>query len=177
MRYVFIVVAFLFLGCAPKYDALHVRQSKVDTLTEDILMLSSSIDANEARVLANEAINFPIILAQKYDLVSPPTFHNFLINAGIKERGLCYQWSEDLITQLKKHHFKTIDLRWGVANAKEFDEHNSVVVTPKNEDFNKGLLLDPWRDSSRIYWTMVSRDSEYRWSENLQRSRYFGTIK
>lgn len=167
----------LFLGgCSVKQDALHVTPDKVQQLTSELTHLGHDIDYQEARMLAYEALLYPQILVERYGLVYPPTFHNFLINTGLKERGLCYQWSEDMITHLKGLKYQSFDLRWGVANKGEFDEHNSVVVVAKGAPFRTGVLIDPWRNSGTLYWAKLGDDPEYKWVENLERSRYYGTI-
>lgn len=168
----------LFLsGCSAKVERLHVAPIRVESLTQELINLSADVDKSEAKMFAYEALLYPQLLAQKYGLVYPPTFHNFLINTGLKERGLCYEWSEDMITHLKAQHYASFDLRWGVANKGEFNEHNSVVVVAKGTPFRTGILIDPWRHSGELYWAKLGDDPEYQWVENLERSRYFGTIK
>ena len=56
--------------------------------------LGDNVEYSEARLFAYEALSYPQTLAERYGLVYPPTLHNLLINTGLKERGLCYQWSE-----------------------------------------------------------------------------------
>jgi hypothetical protein len=177
MKNLFLLLATLlmFSGCSVKQSAL--EPVKVQTLTQELLNLGLHINPQEARMFAYEAILYPQILAEKYGLVYPPTFHNLLINTGLKERGLCYEWSEDMITHLKAQQYESFDLRWGVANRGDLDEHNSVVVVAKGAPFWSGLLIDPWRNSGELYWSKLGDDPEYKWVENLERSRYFGTIK
>lgn len=167
-------LAFIMQGCSVKYDTLHVNDTS--SLSAQLVRLGRDVDPNEASHLAGEAFVYSKILAKRYGLVSPPTFHNFLINAGFKERGLCYEWSEDLMAHLKAQGYKSFDLRWGVANKGELDEHNSVVVVAKKKPFESGILLDPWRNSGELYWTAITNDSTYIWHEDLKRSRYFGTM-
>lgn len=164
-------------GCSVKQETLAVTPDKVQQLTTELTHLSDTIDYQEARMFAYEALLYPQILAKRYGLVSPPTMHNFLINTGLKERGLCYEWSEDMITHLKNLKYQSFDLRWGVANKGEFDEHNSVVVVAKGAPFRTGLLIDPWRNSGALYWAKIGDDPVYRWVENPERSRYYGTIE
>lgn len=176
--------SFLFLslmvlllgGCSAKQDSLHVTPDQVSALSAELSNLSDTIDYQEARMFAYESLLYPQVLAERYGLVYPPTFHNFLINTGLKERGLCYQWSEDMITHLKGLNYQSFDLRWGVANKGEFNEHNSVVVVAKGAPFRTGILIDPWRHSGVLYWAKVGDDPDYQWVENIERSRYYGTI-
>ena len=171
------IVAMSTVGCSVKHEALEVTPQKVSTLSTELMQLGDGIDYQEARIFSYESLSYPKTLATQYGLVYPPTFHNFLINTGIKDRGLCYQWSEDMIAHLKSLRLHSFDLRWGVANKGEFDEHNSVVVVAKGAPFHSGILIDPWRKSGELYWTKLHADPEYRWVENKERSRYFGTIK
>lgn len=171
------LMVLLLSGCSAKVERLHVEPIRVETLTHQLITLGADVDKGEAKMFAYEAILYPQELAKKYGLVYPPTFHNFLINTGLKERGLCYEWSEDMITHLKAQHYTSFDLRWGVANKGAFDEHNSVVVVAKGAPFWSGILIDPWRHSGELYWAKLRDDPEYKWVENKERSRYFGTIK
>lgn len=172
----FVLLSLVLCGCSAKQSALHVEPTKVEILTGDLMHLGESVDKGEAKMFAYEALLYPQILAQRYGLVYPPTFHNFLINTGFKNRGLCYEWTEDMITHLGKQNYQSFDLRWGVANKGEFDEHNTVVVVAKGAPFWSGILIDPWRNSGELYWSKLERDPEYKWVENKQRSQYYGTI-
>jgi len=179
MKSLFIIISFVFLlcGCSVKQETLQITPDKVEQLTIELTHLSDTVDYQEARLFAYEALLYPQTLVDRYGLVYPPTFHNFLINTGFKERGLCYQWSEDMITHLKGLKYQSFDLRWGVANKGEFDEHNSVVVVAKGAPFRTGILIDPWRKSGVLYWAKLIDDPEYKWVENVERSRYYGTIE
>ena len=176
-QFLFLLVFSLLLGgCSAKQDSLHVMPDQVSALTTELTRLGDTVDYQEARMFAYEALLYPQILAQHYGLVYPPTFHNFLINTGLKDRGLCYEWSEDMIAHLKGLKYQSFDLRWGVANKGEFNEHNSVVVVAKGAPFSSGILIDPWRNSGVLYWAKLGDDPDYKWVENPERSRYYGTI-
>ena len=81
----FSILFFFLSGCSVKHDSLEVTPDKVQQLTTELTKLSDTIDYQEARLFAYEALLYPQILAERYGLVSPPTFHNFLINTGITE--------------------------------------------------------------------------------------------
>jgi len=178
MKQILFLLSFVLLvvGCSVKQDNMALESGKLTQLTANLSALSPSVDYKEARLFAYEALWYPHVLAQRYGLVSPPTFHNLLINMGLRDRGLCYQWSEDMITHLKALHYQSFDLRWGVANKGELDEHNTVVVVAKGEPFESGILIDPWRNSGELYWVRLKDDPEYHWVENRERSHYYGMI-
>jgi hypothetical protein len=65
--------------------------------------------------------------------------------------------------RLQTLNLTTYELHWGVAyKGSELREHNSVVITALNQPFEKGLVLDPWRNSGDLHWAAVGRDS-YPW--------------
>lgn len=106
-------------------------------------------------------------LARDYRVVGPPLFHNFLVNIGVRQRGLCFQWARDLFAKLQQIPLRTLELRWGAARAGTWREHNCVVVTAKGQPFETGIVLDAWRHSGRLFWSPVKTD-HYPWIEDKQ---------
>ena len=141
---------------------------KITLLQNDLIALSDETDNSEARQLAQISINYSLHLAGEYRLVQPPYFHNILVRIGIKDRGLCYHWTEDLFNRLTSMELKSFILHRGVAyRGSNLREHNCVVVTARGQDFNEGIVLDPWRDSGDLYWGRVNAD-RYPWEERRQ---------
>ena len=119
----------------------------------------------EARQVAETAITYSEDLAADYELVRPAILHNVFVRMGLKDRGLCYHWTEDLIKRLRSLDLKTYQLHWGVAyRGSELREHNSVVITATGEAFEKGMVLDPWRNSGDLYWALIETDT-YPWKK------------
>ena len=99
-------------------------------------------------MVAETAVTYSSRLAEEYRVVPPARLHNLLIQVGIKDRGLCYHWTEDLMKRLQALNLRTYQLHWGVAHkGNDLREHNSVVITANGQPFETGLLLDPWRNS------------------------------
>lgn len=163
-------------GCSVKQEKLNTEPGKMEKLTQDLMALGKNIDEKEAKTFAKEALSYSRELAGKYKLMAPANFHNLLINMGYRERGLCYEWSEDMMAHLKKQKFKTFDLRWGVAYKGEPMEHNSVIAVAKGASFESGILIDPWRDSGELYWGKMEDDIIFKWVEDKQRTTYLGTV-
>ena len=135
----------------------------VKRLEWELIALGSAVDPIEARRVAETAIRESAILAEEYQLVRPAVAHNLLIAIGIKERGLCYQWAEDLMKRLEALELESFQLHWAVAyRGSNLREHNCVVITVRRQPFAKGILFDPWRHSGNLYWTPVVKDS-YPW--------------
>jgi hypothetical protein len=138
---------------------------KVESLKNDLASLNRDADPVEARRVAETAIGYSIYLAEKYEVVRPAVLHNVLIRLGLKKRGLCYHWTEDLMQRLQSLNLKTFRLRWGVAHrGSELREHNSVVITARHQVFEQGIVLDPWRNSGDLYWARIEAD-RYPWRE------------
>ncbi len=138
---------------------------KIASLQDDLVALNQQADLLEARQVAETAITYSKQLAEEYQLVRPAVLHNVLIRVGLKERGLCYHWTEDLLKRLQSLDLRTYQLHWGVAHrGSELREHNSVVITTRSQVFEKGMVLDPWRNSGDLYWALIKND-RYPWEE------------
>jgi len=145
--------------------AKDVNIKKISALQEDLADLNRQADMLEAKQVAETAVNHSGNLAQEYELVRPAILHNVFVRMGLKNRGLCYHWTEDLIKRLQSLDLKTYQLHWGVAyRGSELREHNSVVITARGEAFEKGMVLDPWRNSGDLYWALIATDT-YPWVE------------
>lgn len=142
-----------------------VFRDNVGRLAKELMALNADVDEAEAALTAETVIRDAAILAREYKLVRPAILHNLLIQIGLKKRGLCYQWTEDLMKSLKALNLRTLVLNWGVADrGSDLFEHNCVVVTARGADFNQGLVLDAWRNSGVLYWASVTKDN-YPWKQ------------
>ena len=133
--------------------------------------LSPGVNPKEATVLARCAYATANKLKRQYSIMWPPLFNNFLVHSGIKKRGLCFQLSEDLLNQFDALKLTTLELHWGEARAGTWKENNGVVVTAKNQPFNRGIVFDCWRNSGRLFWSKVPADYEP-WVENRAYARF-----
>ncbi|NKQ40878.1 MAG: hypothetical protein HF962_04835 [Sulfurovum sp.] len=169
-----IAFVLLFVACAPRID-LSVIPTQQKKLYSALLRSSHQIDHREAEIVSREAILYSRKLAAKYQVSTPPLFHNFLVNIRAKERGLCYQWSDDLYGHLKHFNFQTIQIKPVGSNIGSYwTEHNALVVLPKgNSDLRQGVLLDPWRKSGELYFVPILRDLEYQWSIRVDRNEVY----
>lgn len=166
--FVLLLVVALQAGCStvqPVGSDTEIESRRVAQLTRDIMAMSPRIIAHEARQVAMIAIHYSRQLADEYDLVSPPLFHNLLVQTGIRKRGLCIHWTEDLKARLAQQNFSSLTFHWAVANYEPLFrfEHSSVVVTAQGAGIEQGLLLDPWRHSGKLYWSMTYNDQGYEW--------------
>jgi hypothetical protein len=150
-------------GKAENHRAAEAYHQKVEWLQDDLAALNQQADQLEARQVAETAITYSYQLADEYQLVRPAVLHNLLIRAGLKDRGLCYHWTEDLLKRLQALDLRTYQLHWGVAHrGSDLREHNSVVITARGQGFEKGMVLDPWRNSGDLFWALINTD-QYPW--------------
>ena len=169
-----ITVIFLLNSCgAVHYNSLLTPKdsTKISKLEKELLTVSNN--QKEAHKLAIIAIKTPRALANRYNLVSPPLYHNFLVNSGQRSRGLCYHFVEDTMAEINKYNFSSFKFRWGRANANKFNEHNVIVVTGnKDSNFSNGIILDGWRNSGELFFCKVKDDPKYKfieWQEGNER--------
>ena len=184
MKYFFGFIIIIFINaCSVKYDSEMQNQSEyenkrvIEKLQKTIQSLSLDVNESEAKKVASIAVLYSKFLAHEYKLVKPPLYHNTLIQLGLKERGLCFHFAEDLIKELKKQDLKTLDLRWVVHKKADYWEHSSIVVSAKNQPIQNGIILDAWRDSGKLYWNNFLKDTRYIWIEDTLRSKYYGNVK
>ena len=90
-----------------------------------------------------------------------PEFTVFLVNIGMRKRGWCGHWAQDIGARLIELNLKTLVLHWGVAYDHTSSENNCLVVTARNQPFQDGIILDGWRRAGRLFWCPVIKDDEY----------------
>ena len=155
------------MGCSVKSIPLEKRQHKIVVLKNMLLHLGSNVDKNEAEDLARSSINYSIVLAQKYHALSYPWLQNTLVNLGVKERGLCHQWAEDLLAFLLRQNYKAFSFHTIGANIGNLDEHNALSVSLKGQGVKNSIVLDAWRNSGDLYFSKIESDKKYQWKERL----------
>lgn len=164
----------LVQGCASSRPPAElppmVETQRVTDLTNAILDLDESIDSSEAQRAARVSIEYSQQLARKYEVSTSPIMHNLLVNLGIKQRGLCIDWTTDLLARLKQEGFYSLDLHWAIANYETTFrlEHSTVVVSARGESIYRGLVLDSWRHSGDLYWAPTLADAGYSWKPQAE---------
>ncbi len=171
LRYsVFLLVFLLLGGCAGRLP--EVSGTQEERLSKLISSMDSSINKKEASEVAHEAIFYSRKLAQRYKVQTSPWIHNFLVNVGLKKRGLCYQWADDLISHLDSLHLRTLKFVPIGANIGDYwREHNAVAVLPAyaHIPLSQAIMLDAWRHSGNLYFALISQDIKYRWKVRTDR--------
>lgn len=155
-------VLLFFSGCA--VTPVSVSKHKTMQLSQMLQSLGNDISVKESISLSHNIFHHTSKLTKKFKLTSPPIFHNFLVNVGAREKGLCYHWSDALYEYLSKKEYFSFEFHLVGANIGEyFFEHNALVVTAKKGDLVNAVLIDPWRDSGKLYFSKVKDDKKYQW--------------
>src|SRR5438477_1187963 len=140
--------------------------TRAHVLGDRIAALGPKVRPVEAQRVAECAYATAQGLRRKYGTVwGPPSLNNVLVNTGLRKRGLCFQWAEDLLARLDALEITTLELHWAEAYAGTWREHNVVVVTAKDRLMHDGILLDCWRHSGHLFWSALAAD-DYRLVEN-----------
>jgi len=164
----FIVLSFLLVGCVvtPK----QVSQSQIEKLSVLLYALDRTVHHQESTQLSRDIFQKTSTLTKEFELTSPPLWHNFLVNVGLRKKGLCFHWSDSLYLYLKQRGYTHYDFHLVGANVGEyFSEHNALVIVPKGMKIEDGVIIDPWRDSGELYFSKVKEDKKYIWSHRTDR--------
>ena len=161
------VFVFLFSGCSVKP---YIPPNQVEALTQQLQSLDTKIPHDEALALSKDVFQTASQLRQTFQRNTPPLVHNFLVNIGAKEKGLCYHWSDALYLHLSKQRYASFEFHLVGANIGEyFFEHNALVVMAKQGKIQEGILIDPWRDKDQLYFSQLAQDREYLWKHRPER--------
>lgn len=141
------------------------RAAEVAALEQAILALGPGVDPEEAARAARIAYGYTDVLVQQYRITDPPLIHNMKVNAGLKPRGLCWHWAEDVENRLAAESFRTLELHRAIANHDVAFriEHSTAIVSRKGDDMYAGIVLDPWRYGGELHWVRTPADEDYRW--------------
>jgi hypothetical protein len=156
------ITAALAGGCSTQSSrerSVHERN-----LTCALLSLRPTVDTNEAATAATAVMRRSSELRSEYRVVPPAFLHNILVNIGVRKKGLCFHWADDLRLTLMRLELRTLETHRAMARRGTWREHNCVVLTAVDQPFDEGILLDAWRNSGDLFWGPVSRD-KYPWSE------------
>ncbi len=139
-------------------------ERNIRELAGALLALGPNISRTEAVELAHDAYVYPMYLADDWELTWPPMYHNTLRNSGARKKGLCTDWAKAMTDMARRKNMKTMDVYWGVAfKGDPWREHSTLLVTAKGQPFDTGIILDPWRNSGKLYWSKHLEDPTYVW--------------
>jgi len=113
--------------------------------------------------VAQTAVADSLKLAEDYRVATPALWHNLLIRTGMKDRGLCYHWTEDLMKRLQALNLKTYQLHWGWPTKAATCASTTAWSSPRSASRSMpGSCSTPGGNSGDLYWAAVRKD-EYPW--------------
>jgi hypothetical protein len=163
-----LIFSLLFVGCA--VSPVQTPQSDISKLATLLHALDKQTSKKESTKLSRDIFSKTSKLTDEFELTSPPIWHNFLVNVGLRKKGLCFHWSDALYLHLKQQHYADFSFHLVGANVGEyFFEHNALVVMSKGSKLEDGVIIDPWRNSGKLYFSKVKDDKAYTWVHRLDR--------
>ncbi|MDG1170637.1 MAG: hypothetical protein P8N14_15690 [Sulfitobacter sp.] len=173
-----LALSMLLAACAAK-GPQRATEPQIAALAASLRSLSAAVDPAEAARAARLSYETTHRLALAYQITDHPLIHNAKVNAGRKPRGLCYHWAEDLQARLLQEDFVTLDITRAIANAENalLIDHSTAVITPKGAPMQAGIVIDPWRNGGRLFWSPVIADRRYEWHPRAEVMRRTGRIR
>ncbi len=160
--------AFSLLGCAVKVAP--PSHTRIEALSHLLYTLDTSIPKEETLQLSKDIFQKTEALTKEFEMTSPPQYHNFLVNIGLKEKGLCYQWADALYAYFRQKSYPSFEFHLMGANIGEYwTEHNVMVVVAKGMPIDEGIVIDPWRNPGKLYCSKVKDDHKYHWKHRPKR--------
>ena len=161
---VFAVVALALAACArAPEDIPRPTDRDIAALASAIRGLDPAVSTEEAARAARIAYLHPLDLAVEYGITDPPVLHNTKVNMGLRPRGLCWHWAEDMERRLAAEGFETLGLHRAISQPPLRLEHSTVIISARGDGMDEGLVLDPWRYGGKLYWSPVNADERYDW--------------
>jgi hypothetical protein len=156
------LIVLLLCSCAHQQDSQTEQQTRIAALTLELQKIAPDADQKEARHFASIAVRTTADLREQYQVSAAPWVHNIEVNSGIKPRGLCFHYANDLAVKLQPLTRPHWQLHFVQAKPKELLEHNAIVITGVGKPWQSGIVLDGWRDSGVLYFGPVMED-KYPW--------------
>jgi len=162
-----LITAVVFLascGVSPEKRAI-ASPDEITELRDMIIALGPEVDPDEAERAARIAFSHTRELAIVYQITDPPLVHNTKVNMGLRPRGLCWHWAEDMELRLDAEGFETLEIHRAIASADNpfRIDHSTAIVSRRGDGFRDGIVLDPWRLGGVLTFVPTLEDTDYGW--------------
>ena len=136
--------------------------TEIAELNAALLSLGPGIDPEEAARAARVSYVHTHELAIQYRITDPALIHNTKVNLGLKPRGLCKDWAEDMQKRLDAEEFQTLTIHRAIGALVGVD-HSTVIISRRGESMYDGIVIDPWRKGGRLTWIATREDTAWGW--------------
>jgi hypothetical protein len=160
MKYLYLLpIVLSFVGCTK--EPIFVEQDEF--LSQKLISIDDSISKKQASKISYKILQVSKNIQDEFNPVSYPWINNTLVNLGIKEKGLCWEWRDELYSRLYGK-IEPLQMQKVVANKGKLSEHNAIVLLSKSNDIQNSILIDLWRFSGIPYIVITKDDDSYIWS-------------
>ena len=142
-------------------------ETQIRELAEAIKALGPDVSPDEAARAARISFEHTYELAIKYQITDSALVHNVKVNLGLKPRGLCKHWAQDMEKRLQAEEFETLTIHRAIGGMIGVD-HSTVIISQRGDDMYDGIVVDPWRDGGRLTWIHTNRDTVWGWVPQFQ---------
>ncbi|MEM6482607.1 MAG: hypothetical protein AAF922_19855 [Pseudomonadota bacterium] len=142
-------------------------EQDIQELTQAILKLGPRVDPEEAARAARISYEHTYELALAYEITDPALIHNIKVNRGLKPRGLCKHWAEDMERRLLAEDFKTLDIHRAIGALIGVD-HSTAIISQVGDGMYDGIVVDPWRRGGTLVWIATREDTSWGWVPQLE---------
>ena len=152
-------------GCGAPGGPVTATPSQVEALEVAFLAMGDTVDPAEAARAAEVTYLSTRQQALAYEITDAPLIHNIKVNHGLRPRGLCYQWADDLEARLRAENFQTLEIHRAIANSENaiLIEHSTVILSSHGDTMQDGVVLDGWRYGGDLFWAPFDEDTRYGW--------------
>ena len=167
-RFLFSLGLILSLtGCqSPRPD--QTRQHDIDRLRQLLCRRIPSLNAHECTAFARDAVTYALATDRRFERTTTPYIHNFLVNIGVKRKGLCWHYADALYRHLMQRYPKVHIHLVGASIGSYWREHNAVAVTGTDNNLSNAVILDAWRTPGRLISRPIEAD-RYVWHHRPER--------
>ena len=139
---------------------------EIAALTREIMSLGPEVDPEEAARAARISYEHTYQLAVEYQITDPALIHNVKVNLGLKPRGLCRHWAEDMEKRLKSEEFETLTIHRGIGRLIGVD-HSTAIISRRGDGMYEGIVVDPWRKGGTLTWIRTIEDTIWGWEPQI----------
>ena len=168
-RHFFKLLCLLFLSVGCSVKSVEAPSEYMKKLSNLLQSLDIKIPKQQSTSLSHNIFHKTAELTKAFKLTSPALWHNFLVNIGLRKRGLCFHWADALYIHLKLQEYSQYQFHLVGANIGTFFEHNALVIVKKGGKVKDGVVIDPWRNSGKLYFSKIKDDKRYSWSHRPDR--------
>lgn len=160
MKYLYLSIIILsFMGCTKQ----PILEKQDEFLSQKLISLDKSINKKRASEISYKILKASKDIKDEFQPISYPWINNTLVNLGIKQKGLCWEWRDEFYNHLEGK-IEPFDMQKVVANKGMLNEHNAIVLISKSSNIQNSILIDLWRFSGTPHIVTAKDDDSYIWS-------------